>query len=300
MTNKIKIPNNYKLIKLVSFNVRLLFGSPLRANKIGYYLIQPNNYINNSIICLQGLYDYESRKIIIDIVKDVYPHIYVIPDNTHIIEGNIKKYCIGTVILSIYPILDYVYLKFEENNRQVPEYTGIISVNINIENNILSIYNVQLQSDYKNITNNTTIRSSQISKLDTYIENNINHIYKRYKRYTQTNIHLVTASLNVSQKEYDNIFKKYNYIDIYKIINGPYKVSKKQDYILLYISNNKHILYTPIVKNILINLKMSPDITVIKQFIYKCFKINFLLFTCTETDYSEHIPCNILILFKIK
>ena len=78
--DKIKMPNEYKLIKIISYNVRLIFNSPYRAKKIGYYLLDndvtTDNEVKNDIICLQGLYDNESRKIIIDILSKYFKNVY--------------------------------------------------------------------------------------------------------------------------------------------------------------------------------------------------------------------------------
>jgi hypothetical protein len=289
--DNVKIPDNYNLIKIISYNVRLIFGSPLRANKLGYYLTQANNHLHNDVICLQGIYDYESREIIINILKNDYPHMYTIPDNTNVLNlttHNIKKCGIGTLILSKYEVINYMFQKFDENAKQLPEHTSAICVNINVNGNIISLYDVQLQSDYKNIVSNRKIRSKQLDELQIFIEKNISNLHKN-TLYNKTNIHLITGSLNILGKnvntfssEYMEMMQKYNFIDIYKLINNnPILSNNRLDYVMLYLPNN-------------INIDENT------QSIFEYFKINFIDISIQNIDYSDHFPIETLIMFKYK
>ena len=326
---KLKVPNDYKLIKMLSYNVRLIFGSPLRANKIGYFISDINYNLENDIICLQGIYDNESKNTIINIFKQNYKNIYIIPEfNLSNNYQNPNKNCdcdgIGTLILSKYEIIDYKCLKFKETLDNITEYTGVLCINVNINNNVVSIYNIQLQSDYKDIISNSKIRENQLKELHIFIKNNINHIENNtyFSKYRKTNINLIIGSLNIPSDnmnnnlltdEYNNLIKKYNYLDMYKIINNneKYKYKNRDDYILLYLFDNLDVKNKnlesdqstidindlPKLKNIIDKLN---DRKIILNKLYKYYKINFIKTNIINIDYSNHLPLELIIIIKIK
>lgn len=306
--NSIIIPNNYKMIKIKSYNVRLNFGSPLRADKIGYYL-ENSNDIDNDIICLQGIYDNESRDIIINYFKN-YENIYVIPE-----KNNKSKNSLGLVILSKHPVIDYYCCKFNENEESIKEYSGIICVNLCIDNNIISIYNVQLQSDYKNIISNSNIRKKQLEILDKTIKENINHINNTnlFKTNIKTNINLVVGSLNISgenlldiylTEEYKYVMNNFNYLDIFKMLNKKeYNFFiNRNDYFLLYINDDKLINQIKNNNSELIQFleEKQKNNNYILQDIFKKYKINLIDSKIENIDYSDHYPIELYLLIKIK
>lgn len=290
--DNITIPDNYKLIKIISYNVRLIFGSPIRANKIGYFLTSNYNTIENDIICLQGIYDEESRNIIINIFKKYYPNIYIIPDTND--DNNI-----GLLIISKYQVLNYKYKQFEKNNN-ISECNGIVCININIDNNIISIYNTKLQSDYNNIIYNGNIRKHQFEQVNTFIKDNIKYISANTIFY-KTNIHLLLGSLNIMglnlydnsmSDEYVYIDTEYNYLDIYKIINEKpnYLLKNRNEYIFLYLLNKKSVSID--------STKNYNKKNIFKK-IFRYYKINFVSTKILNVDYSDHYPIELIFMIKL-
>ena len=353
---KINLPEDYKLIKIMSYNVRLIFGSPLRANKIGYFLSKVYDNIENDIICLQGIYDIESRDIIVNIFKNDYPNVYIIPefDSKQGLEKSeeyksLKNICnerkdrncdcknVGILILSKYEVLDYKCKKFKEGNDSITEYTGIVCININVDNNIISIYNTQLQSDYKDIISNTNIRKSQLEQVKCFVKDNIGHLGKNsyFDQYKKTNINLIVGSLNIPGKniddrylteEYLNLITNFNYLDIYKMINedNDHIFKDRNEYILLYLLDDSDISYEnlkskiencddPNTASYLKRLKELPDlINTIKELkdenkkkiilkkIFKFYKINFIKTSMSNVNYSDHYPIELIVIIKTK
>jgi hypothetical protein len=290
--NNITIPDNYKLIKIISYNVRLIFGSPIRANKIGYFLTSNYNTIENDIICLQGIYNEESRNIIINIFKKYYPNIYIIPDIND--DNNI-----GLLIISKYQVLNYKYKQFENNNN-ISECNGIICININIDNNIISIYNTKLQSDYNNIIYNGGIRKQQFKQVNAFIKDNIKYISTKTTFY-KTNIHLLLGSLNIMglnlydnsmSDEYVYIDTEYDYLDIYKIINEKpnYLLKNRNEYIFLYLLNKISISID--------STKNYNKKNILKK-IFRYYKINFVSTKISNVDYSDHYPIELIFMIKL-
>jgi hypothetical protein len=295
----LEIPDNYKILKIISYNVRLIYNSPLRAYKIGYYLYETNNDLDNDIICLQGIYDNESIDIIKNILIKKYKNIYLIPENDVTRCTNI-----GILVFSKYKILNYKCKKFNENNNCITEYTGVIGLNILIKNTIISIYVTQLQSDYKYLVSNKKNRILQCKQIKSFIKNNIKHLNSNhYNSYKKSNIHLIVGSLNIpynnllkTTEEYTQIMDILNSVDIYKFIENDNKLitEDQNDYVLLYLLDSTDIIYTN--KNSLIDQKYDKEIL---NKIFKYYNINFIDVTIKEFDYSDHYPMEIILLIKL-
>lgn len=319
-----KIPKGYELIKILSYNVRLIFKSPLRSNQIGYFLTKVYDNIPNDIICLQGIYDVESRNIIIKIFKNEFPHIYVVPYKCNKKYNNIQEVntddcnTVGLLVLSKYKVINYYCKKFKENTENLPEHTGVICMNIDINNNIVSIYNTQLQADYKNIISNKKIRESQLEQLYECIKDNIKYIDSKpmYNEYNKTNINLILGNMNIEGKnmdntntteEYENMITKFDYLDIYKLINKDQEhlFKNRNNYSLLYLLDNDE--NTEIKKYI--DLSQLSDYTndythdnknydkIFKQ-IYENYHINFIKASTIDVDFSEHYPMDLIMIIK--
>jgi hypothetical protein len=308
---KIQLPNNYKLLKILSYNVRLISSSLYRANKIGYYLAKLNNGINNDILCLQCIYDVECKNTIIEIFKNIYKNIYIIPQNMD---------DIGFLILSNYEIIDYKYNKFIDNiksDNNIDQY-GVICVNINIDGHLISIYNTCFPTDYKNIISNKEIRYIYFEQLQLYIKQNIKHICTTnlLTKYTPTNLNLVVGSLNISglnmnnihqTDEYQNIMINFNYIDIYKLlnINKNLFINERKDYIFMYlidnddINNDKkehiHKIINPIKKK----MNKTKDYKNIQNIIFKYYNTNFIDSSIINMDYSDHYPIELILIIRL-
>lgn len=333
---KINLPNDYKLIKIVSYNVRLIFSSPLRANKIGFFLSRAHDNIDNDIICLQGIYDDESRNIIIDIFKNDYPNIYIIPESESSVK-NLEKYqspvsisnrrikkneeygCknVGIMILSKYEVLDYKCKKFKEIGNSTTEHTGIVCININIDNNIISIYNTQMQSDYKDIISNVDIRKIQLKQITSFIKSNIDHIHKNpyFKIYKNTDVNLIMGSFNIQGK---NMNEKYltneyldlindNYFDIYKTINEDINhiFENRKDYILLYLLDELDMNHDTNELDDIMRVKKMVELSKNKSKnilnkIFKFYKINFIKISMHDIDFSDHYPIELIVILKTR
>lgn len=251
---KINIPKNYELLKIVSYNVRLLFHSPLRAAKIGYYLV--DNSIDNDVVCLQEINDIKSRETIIDIVKESYPNICVIPseyDN------------VGLLLLSKYKVIDHKCIKFDEKNSEIVEYSGILCVNLEVCGNIVSIFNVQFQSDFKNIISNRRVRGQQMIQLIELLRDNMEDNKK---------LNFVIGSLNVLKKEYNEMVEQNNFYDIYKELND--EDNGESEVMMLKLVNDD-------------------------RNIYRNYKLNFVkIYFDEEIDYSDRKPIVLFTMIKKK
>jgi hypothetical protein len=307
---KIQLPNNYKLLKILSYNVRLISSSLYRANKIGYYLAKLNNGINNDIICLQCIYDVECKNAIIDIFKHIYKNIYIIPQNMN---------DIGFLILSNYEIIDYKYNKFNDdlNSDNITEQYGVIGVNINIDGHLISIYNTCFPTDYKNIISNKELRNIYFEQLQLFIKQNIKHIQTAnlLTKYTITNLNLVVGSLNIAglninndsqTEEYKNVMINFNYIDVYKLlnINKNLFITERKDYIFMYlidqydINDKKDQIYK-IINPIKKKINKCKEYKSIQNIIFKYYNTNFIDTSIINMDYSDHYPIELILIIRL-
>lgn len=211
------MPEKNNVYKILSYNVRLMFDSPLRAKNIAYFLL--TRYESNyDIICLQGIYN-NSKKEIIDILKNTYP--YIEPTNDKI----------GFLIFSKYNIMNYKFIKYNINNKI--ECDGYIYINILINEKIITIYNVIFQSDYKTLILNEKTRLNQINEIKKYMIND------------DSNYTFIIGSLNIKGKNTTNKTNEYNYLinnfnDLFNYKkNQIIYTDNRNDYILLH--NNKQI-----------------------------------------------------------
>lgn len=258
-SKNIKSSDEYKLLKILSYNVRLIYDSPIRAKNISYFL-STRYKINYDIICLQCIYNENSKQEIIDILKNTYP--YIEPTNEKI----------GFLIFSKYKILNYEFIKYDINNKI--ECNGYLYVNIIINDTIITIYNIIFQPDYKSLILNENIRFKQIEE----IKNNI-------LKNNDNNIIFIIGSLNIKGKninkysdEYNNFFNN-NFIDLNNIKKNEQLYSdNRNDYILLYNNTNEQ-------KNIKI---------------LKLLNIILLKMSFIDVDYSDHYPLELFVILKIK
>ena len=206
---------------------------------------------------------------------------------------------IGLLIISKYQVLNYKYKQFEKNNN-ISECNGIVCININIDNNIISIYNTKLQSDYNNIIYNGNIRKHQFEQVNTFIKDNIKYISANTIFY-KTNIHLLLGSLNIMglnlydnsmSDEYVYIDTEYNYLDIYKIINEKpnYLLKNRNEYIFLYLLNKKSVSID--------STKNYNKKNILKK-IFRYYKINFVSTKILNVDYSDHYPIELIFMIKL-
>jgi len=224
---------NETCLKIITYNVDLYSYSFIRYTQLLKFI---NSFKKNYIICLQGITNDKSYNKLIEDLKinfkfnSIYPSII---NNIH--KDNIQKS--GLIIISDQSIIDYNFYQLPNKNsiKNINTNCGYIKINFNIDNNIFSIYNSQLISNYSGIINYSSIRIDQLKIIFNEIIKNI----KNNKKHNKKHINLIVGSMNINDKELNFLESKKVY-NLYKhlnkdIINYNKLNSDNSEYIFIFI-----------------------------------------------------------------
>ena len=328
--SKINIPDDYTIIKLISYDVNLYNSIAMRENvyEIIKYIFGSDDKKNADIICLQNIQD---KYALYDLVKSIKKttinknlSIYLCPafndisvdtkeiDNSFdIIWSNSKpvshdyEYNVNNIIISRFPIISYSVTKLSEDNRT------IIAANINIKNKIVSVYNTYLSNDLINThIDNKTLRNHEIDKLESVINQNKHLISTsvKYVYYRKSDIHLIVGNLNIKETsfktltdEYIDIVKDKHYIDVYRlqnpdIIGNTNIFNTRTSYIICKLLDKyceKQSKYYKMLKKI----KEPNDIL---KILFKEHQLYFIqTFVNYAIDYRNYYPIECIFMLKI-
>lgn len=249
--NKVKIPNGYKLIKMASYNVSLRNGIniQMRIEDTINYIFSSFKKKEIDIICLQGMYDYNSVNIIVKEIinksNELKIKFYFAPDFDDInisssqsvskrsrsrsrSKTDSKKIKIQNIIISRYPIISTIFGEIDDKNDfdDVIGVHTIISANISIFGNIITVHNTYLSKDIRtaNIIN-SDIRQSELDAVFTIIEQNRDNI-KYNENYKRTDIEFLVGAININEmnnnelnEEFINIISDRHIVDIFRYLN---------------------------------------------------------------------------------
>lgn len=244
-------------IYIITYNCQIKYFSNYKSNRLLNYILNLKN--NNFILCFQGLYDEKTLTYIEENIK-----------NINIIK---PKHDNGLVVLSTYDIKYPEYILFQkEKNNIIVTNKGFISFNIEINNNLISIYNTELQNDiHDNICLNN-IRLKQIGEILLFIS-------KRKKEREHIKLHVIVGAL------YMNYIKSKNLHDVMTIFN---------DNIITNIDTNKRDDY------IIFFTKINYNINELINYMYDIYKIKIMnIIIRNEMNFVSNLPCEIILKIDI-
>lgn len=247
--NKVKIPNGYKLIKMASYNVSLRNGIniQMRIEDTINYVFSSFKKKEIDIICLQGVYDYNSANIIVKEIinrsNEMKIKFYFAPDFDDInisssqsvskrsrsrSKTDSRKIKIQNIIISRYPIISTIFGEIDDKNDfdDIIGVHTIISANISIFGNIITVHNTYLSKDIRtaNIIN-SDIRQSELDAVFAIIEQNRDNI-KYNEIYKKTDIEFLVGAININEmnnnelnEEFINIISDRHLVDIFRYLN---------------------------------------------------------------------------------
>ena len=254
----VNIPNNYTMIKIVTYNVQLKNSIDMEnnINKIVKYIFSTFRNKDIDIMCIQGLDDKHSLYELVTSVKKMSEKygidLYFAPefDDIDISEkeslrssfqltwsgsktkSDKSENDITNIIISRHLIVSYLYEPLDTLETSLFVIDGIVLSNINVHNSIISIYNISLSNDIASAqVNNSKKRASELDKVKDIITSNITSITTddRFKQYTKTDINFMVGSFEVTEtknneinEEYLDITNKFHCADIYRYQHGDY------------------------------------------------------------------------------
>jgi hypothetical protein len=245
-------------IYLITYNCQIKYYSTFKSNRLLNYILNFKN--NKFVFCIQGLYDKKTIEYLENNINE---------DLTKITS----KYDNGLYIISNFDITSIQHYLFNHDHTMkdlIDIKKGFISFNVAINENLISIYNTELQSDISNNLLFNEIRLKQISEILLFITN-------RKINETHLKLHIIMGTLYLdeikSNKLYDvlNIFEN-NYI-------SNIDDNKKDDYILFF----SEIKYTS--EEIINYMKEKFGIQLINVIIRN------------DMNFSKHLPCELI--FKL-
>lgn len=216
------------------------------------------------------------------------PHIFHTNSDSDKIKYTEKMHRVESkyqnIIISKYPIISTIYAELDDE-IEIDNILGIhtvIGANINVNKQIISIYNASLSKDIKhaNITNNYA-RKKEMEALAESIQQNVAKIYKT--KYHKTNIHIIVGALNFNNK-FCNKLHTYNYINIHK-----YKNNKT----LKWMPSNKHDPDD----NYMIITSIENIPKKIDDFLFKKFNI-YIIESYFRTEFVKHIPLETIFIIQ--
>lgn len=251
--SKVKIPKEYTLLKVATYNVSLSNTINLgqKIKEIFKYIISKFNNKEIDIINIQELSDNSSLYVFISEFKKycldkkfIYyfspPYDNIEPANSNK-GGSIttsdnmigisfkqdssgknkndhKKKILQNVIISRYPIISNIFTELDDKT-DMDDILGVqtlVGVNILIGNSIISVYNTNLSKDIKaaQIINNDVRKTELDILLNTLDMNKESLSTEQFASYTKSGIHIVTGTFNIP--EIDNNDNSNNICEEYK------------------------------------------------------------------------------------
>ncbi len=287
--SKVKIPKEYTLVKMASYNISLNNSVNLdkKIKEIISYIISDFNNKPIDIINLQEINDMTSLHIFVEefkrycLIKKLkyylspsFDHINPNINNgshsptssIHMIEKSFdssgvsinddRRYkIVHNIIISKYPIISTVYSELDDST-DMDDILGIqtlVGANILIGNSIISIFNINLSGDIKTSQLiNTDVRDTELTNIINIIELNTESLRdSSFQKYTKSGITFITGTFNISEVDQDNeINNEYD-----KLLNRCHLLD------IYRIINEKEYGFTTISKERLnyIFFHMSPD-----------------------------------------
>lgn len=244
--SKISIPDNYSMVKIISYNVSLknsinLYNEIFNITK---YILTRIKGIYNDIICIQGIEDkyalYEFVCAIKKVSNKMNMTLHTVPDFEDIVVEKSNSYkssfhlswshskpvsmavteILSCLIISRYPIINYNITKLMDDIN-----CPLILANININNTIITICNINLHKNIINIDKIET-RKKELNKINNIVHNNKTHLKNNYSKYNISDIIFICGNFNIEEialgainKEYLMLIQNYRMIDIYRYMN---------------------------------------------------------------------------------
>jgi hypothetical protein len=249
--NKVKIPDGYKLIKLATYNVSLRNGINVkpRIDDIVNFIF--SNFKNKGIdiICLQGIYDYNLASSMVkqiknrendmgikfhfapdfdDVTAESSQHTSRKPKSKSRSKTDSKKMKVQNIIISQHPIVSTIFGEIDDENDfdDVIGTHTIISANISIVGNIISVHNTYLSKDIRtaNIVNSDIRESELMAVFDIIMQNREN--LRNIKDHMKTDAEFLVGAINVNEmngdelnEEFTNIISNRHLVDIFRYLN---------------------------------------------------------------------------------
>jgi hypothetical protein len=249
--NHSKIENND--IYIITYNCQIKYFSNYKSNRLLNYILNFKN--NNFVLCLQGLYDNKTLTYIEDNIEKIN---IIKPDHEN-----------GLVVFSTYDIIYPEHILFEiiENNI-FKGNKGFTSFNIGINNNLISIYNTELQEDIHNNLCLNNIRLKQISEILVFIA-------KKKKEETHLKLHIIVGALYMNHIKSSKLHDVMSLFQKNIITNIDTNV--RDDYIIFFTEINYNIKE-------LIN------------YMYDTYKIKIMnIIIREEMNFAKNLPCEIIL-----
>lgn len=248
--NKVKVPTGCKLIKLATYNASLRNGINVqsRIDDIVNFIFSSFKNKEIDIICLQGIYDYSLAYSMVKQIKTRENEMGIklifapdfdgvsVPSSQYVSrrpksrsKTDSRKIKVQNIIVSRHPIVSTIFGEIDDENDfdDVIGTHTVISANISIVGNIISVHNTYLSKDIRtaNIVNSDIRESELISVFDIIKQNREN--LKNINDHKKTDAEFLVGAINVNEmngdelsEEFTNIISNRHIVDVFRYLNN--------------------------------------------------------------------------------
>lgn len=318
--SNIKVPNDYKLIKLVSLNVDLRNSINLKKNikNITDYIFKKKNSKDKDIdiICLYNFNDTVSLYNLIKHVKkeavDRNVELYFAPEYDDIDENQISLLTLpfskGTknladmyfphLLISRFPIKFY-----SKENLSRTQTAHILCANITVYDKLITVVVASLSKDLESIgISNKDKRCVEMIRLKKIINTNNRTIYEDFNSMkTDINIIFCNANFDEQDEEFEMFIKTSRTVDIHRYMNENETImtginNKRDDFVFFALTDDIFDSESPFNKDLMEANTVKDILSLIfKRYSFHCFSIN----SDKDINILENYPIETVFMFKL-
>lgn len=244
-------------IYIITYNCQIKYFSIYKSNRLLNYILNFKN--NNFVLCLQGLYDKKTLTYIENNIKD-----------TNIIKSHYDN---GLVVFLTYDVIYPEHMLFKNIDKNIIKNNkGFTSFNIGISNNLISIYNTELQEDIHDNLCLNKIRLKQISEILLFIA-------QKKKDKIHLKLHIIIGALYMNHIKSSKLHDVMSLFDKNIITNIDTNI--REDYIIFFT-------------------EISYNIDELIIYMYNTYKIKIMnVIIREEMNFSKNLPCEIILKIDI-
>lgn len=239
-------PEGFVIVNIVTCYVELKKTCNLKqsVDRLAKLVFSHHNGAPYDIMCVQGIKDKVSYDSFTNKIGGMDDSLCIFPFSKN-----------NNVIISRHPVISTITSEHSTNTND----PSIIGININLNNNIISVFNTEL-NPYEYIKKESNIRKKEFAKVFNVIDENRKEIAKdEYSNYIKPQINILAGMFYIPTVVYDDInppfkflLRNYKVLDIYGFLKSRYMADYR---------NHKSYIFFPMSQNDLKKVNNKKDLS---------------------------------------